>query len=185
MSGQQLLSLQPEDLHHLGIVKLGHQEIILEAVEYLCNFHYDVDRENVQLLALRLSCKAHSLYNELVQSCTEAVTTQTLSDVATIINTVKPLVRWLDGPPFSGQLDYNEKKTRLLKLSLEMATCAQRDRFAENPSKEIKHICAELTNLANYIIQEVTDPMILQPATLDLVTIKKPGDDLVRVRTTI
>ncbi|XP_076238407.1 connector enhancer of ksr [Calliopsis andreniformis] len=180
VSGQQLLSLRPEDLEHLGVLKLGHQEIILEAVEYLRNFHYELDRENLQLLALRLSCQAHSLQNELShQTDSKPVTTQTLSDVASVITAVKPLVRWLDRPPFSGQLEYNDKKAELMKLALEMATCAQRDRFADKPIEEIRTICGQLAKLADYIIQDITDPMILQPASLDLATLKKkPGDDL-------
>lgn len=182
VNGQQLLSLRPEDLEQLGVLKLGHQEIILEAVEYLRNFHYELDRENLQLLALRLSCQAHSLYNELSrQTDSKPVTTQTLSDVASVVMTVKPLVRWLDRPPFSGQLDYNDKKAELMKLALEMATCAQRDRFAEKPIEEIRSTCEQLAKLADYIIQDVADPMILQPVTLDLATLKKkPGDELVR-----
>ncbi|KAF7383643.1 hypothetical protein HZH66_012993 [Vespula vulgaris] len=180
VNGQQLLSLRPEDLEHLGVLKLGHQEIILEAVEYLRNFHYELDRENLQLLALRLSCQAHSLYNELSrQTDSKPVTTQTLSDVASVVMTVKPLVRWLDRPPFSGQLDYNDKKAELMKLALEMATCAQRDRFAEKPIEKIRTTCEQLAKLADYIIQDVADPMILQPVTLDLATLKKrPGDEL-------
>ncbi|EFN72679.1 Connector enhancer of kinase suppressor of ras 3 [Camponotus floridanus] len=180
VNGQQLLSLQPEDLEHLSVLKLGHQEIILEAVEYLRNFHYELDRENLQLLALRLSCQAHSLHNELSrQTDSKPVTTQTLSDVASVVMAVKPLVRWLDRPPFCGQLEYNDKKTELMKLSLEMATCAQRDRFAEKPIEEIRTTCDQLAKLADYIIQDTDDPMILQPASLDLATLKKKsGDDL-------
>ncbi|XP_014468751.1 PREDICTED: uncharacterized protein LOC106741360 isoform X2 [Dinoponera quadriceps] len=180
VNGQQLLSLRPEDLEHLGVLKLGHQEIILEAVEFLRNFHYELDRENLQLLALRLSCQAHSLHNELSrQTDSKPVTTQTLSDVASVVMAVKPLVRWLDRPPFSGQLEYNDKKAELMKLSLEMATCAQRDRFAEKPIEEIRTTCGQLAKLADYIIQDIVDPMILQPASLDLATLKKKsGDDL-------
>nr|XP_012216845.1 PREDICTED: uncharacterized protein LOC105668809 isoform X1 [Linepithema humile] len=180
INGQQLLSLRSEDLEHLGVLKLGHQEIILEAVEYLRNFHFELDRENLQLLALRLSCQAHSLHNELSrQTDSKPVTTQTLSDVASVVMAVKPLVRWLDRSPFSGQLEYNDKKAELMKLSLEMATCAQRDRFAEKPIEEIRTTCGQLARLADYIIQDIADPMILQPASLDLATLKKKsGDDL-------
>ena len=181
VNGQQLLNLRPEDLDQLGVSKLGHQEIILEAVEYLRNFHYELDRENLQLLALRLSCLAHSLFNELSrQTDSQPVSTQTLADVASIVSAVKPLACWLDRPPFSGQLEYNDKKTEILKLSLEMATCAQRDRFAEKPIEEIRTTCGQMAKLADYIIQDIADPMILQPASLDLATLKKrPGDDLV------
>jgi hypothetical protein len=82
--------------------------------------------------------------------------------------------------PFSGQLDYQDRKSDLLKLSLAIATCAQRDRFAERPVEEIRTSCKELARLADSIIQDVMDPLILQPASLDLATLKKrAGDDLV------
>ena len=82
--------------------------------------------------------------------------------------------------PFTGQLDYQDRKSELLKLSLAIATCAQRDRFAERPVEEIRTSCKELARLADSIIQDIMDPLILQPASLDLATLKKrAGDDLV------
>jgi connector enhancer of kinase suppressor of Ras 2 len=82
--------------------------------------------------------------------------------------------------PFTGQLDYQDRKTELLKLSLAIATCAQRDRFAERPVEEIRTSCKELARMADSIIQDIVDPLILQPASLDLATLKKrAGDDLV------
>lgn len=38
VSGHQLLNLRADDLEHLGVITLGHQELILEAVEHLRNF---------------------------------------------------------------------------------------------------------------------------------------------------
>ncbi|XP_036145787.1 uncharacterized protein LOC105839284 isoform X2 [Monomorium pharaonis] len=178
VNGQQLLNLQSQDLEELGVIKLGHQEIILEAVECLKGFHYDLDKENLQLLALRLSSQAHSLHKELCrQRDSESVTTQTLSDVASIMMAVKPLVRWMDYPPFSGHIEYHTKKIELMKISIEMATCAQRDRFAENPVYDIRTTCRQLATLADYIVQEIVDPLILQPASLDLATLKKKSSD--------
>lgn len=82
--------------------------------------------------------------------------------------------------PFTGQLDYQDRKSELLKLSLAIATCAQRDRFAEHPVETIRTSCNELARLADSIIQDIMDPLILQPASLDLATLKKrAGDDLV------
>lgn len=37
VDGQQLLSFGPNDLEHLGVHKIGHQEIILEGIEHLRN----------------------------------------------------------------------------------------------------------------------------------------------------
>lgn len=38
VTGHQLLNFRSDDLEHLGVKCLGHQEIILEAVELLRNF---------------------------------------------------------------------------------------------------------------------------------------------------
>lgn len=38
IDGRQLLNLRPYELEELGITIVGHQEIILEAVEHLKNF---------------------------------------------------------------------------------------------------------------------------------------------------
>lgn len=43
---------------------------------------------------------------------------------------------------------------------------------------QIKKIALLVANLANYIIQDISDPMILQPAMLNLVTIKKKESEL-------
>jgi len=38
VGGQQLLNIRPHELEQLGMQKIGHQEIVLEAVEHLRNF---------------------------------------------------------------------------------------------------------------------------------------------------
>lgn len=38
VDGRQLLGVRPHELEELGILSVGHQEIILEAVEHLKNF---------------------------------------------------------------------------------------------------------------------------------------------------
>ena len=65
VTGQRLLNMTVDDLYKLHVEKLGHQEIILESLELLRNFHYNLDQENLQYICLRLSCKARSLYNEM------------------------------------------------------------------------------------------------------------------------
>lgn len=38
INGQKLLDMQPNDLDKIGVRKIGHQELILEAVDLLRNF---------------------------------------------------------------------------------------------------------------------------------------------------
>lgn len=66
----------------------------------------------------------------------------------------------------------------MLRYGLELATSAQRDRFVENPVKQIKNSALKLSKLADYIIQDISDPMNLQPASLVLVTLKKRESEL-------
>ncbi|XP_023021826.2 connector enhancer of ksr [Leptinotarsa decemlineata] len=180
VTGHQLLNLRADDLEHLGVKMLGHQEIILEAVEHLRNFHFELDKENLQTLALKLSCAANSLYKELllVDDDCSVIQTQVMSDVHNIITTIKPLVYWLDRSPFAGDKDYIDNKMNLLQLGFEMATSAHRGIFSEKPVCIIRKICEKLTKIADYIIQEMMDPMILQPASLDLATLKKKEQEL-------
>lgn len=43
VGGKQLLNIRPYELEQLGMLSIGHQEIVLEAVEYLKNFvSYDL-----------------------------------------------------------------------------------------------------------------------------------------------
>lgn len=66
----------------------------------------------------------------------------------------------------------------MLRLGLELATCAQRDRFVENPVEYVMNSAKKLSKLSEYIIQDITDPMLLQPSYLDIVTFKKKENEL-------
>lgn len=84
--------------------------------------------------------------------------TSILKDITRTISLMKNLVAWLDKPPFYGlffqnksidfslifcifnlgEYRYQEIRTTMLQLGLEMAASAQRDRFVENPVEHVK-----------------------------------------------
>lgn len=75
------------------------------AIIYFINLqHYNLTSETLQSLALKLGCKAQSLFNDLKRVCQdfadtgkkERVSPETLSSVSDIINLVKSLISWLD-----------------------------------------------------------------------------------------
>ena len=68
-------------------------------------------------------------------------------------------------------------RTTLISLSLELATNAQRDTFAEQPLDVIKSCCDKLAILVDRMIQEFTDSLILQPASLDVATVRKRAEE--------
>ena len=59
LTGQDLLNLSINVLYKIHIKKLAYQEIILESLDYLRNFHYNLDREHTQcvIVCLWISCK--------------------------------------------------------------------------------------------------------------------------------
>ncbi|GAB0093263.1 uncharacterized protein DMENIID0001_083420 [Sergentomyia squamirostris] len=179
VGGQELLNIRPYILKKLGMSIISHQEIVLEAVKLLRNFHYNLDKENLQFLALQVASQAWSLHKQLSYSKDKnVIETNILKEVTSTVATIKPLIGWLDRAPFKGQRQFNEIRTQMLRLALEMATCAHRDRFADEPVNQIQTNAEKLAKLADYIIQDISDPMLLQPASLLLVTLKKKESDL-------
>ena len=182
VTGQRLLNMTVDDLYKLHVEKLGHQEIILESLELLRNFHYNLDQENLQYISLRLSCKARSLYNEMSLNFPkvgekQVVTAPVMSSVADVLDSVRLLLSWLGRKPFDLSHTYHAVRTTLISLSLELATNAQRDTFAEQPMDVIRSCCDKLAGLADKVIQDFTDPFILQPASLDVATVKKKPEE--------
>lgn len=108
VKGQQLLNIRPYELEQLGMLTIGPQEIVLEAVEHLRNFHYHLDKENLQFLALKVATTAQCLCNQLAHSDDKSkIETQILSDITRMIATIKPLIGWLDRTPFQGKFMRN------------------------------------------------------------------------------
>ncbi|GFS38694.1 connector enhancer of kinase suppressor of ras 2 [Nephila pilipes] len=185
VNGCQLLTLARDDLTNLNMTKIGHQELVLEAVELLRQLHYNLTSETLQSLALKLGCKAQSLFNDLKRVCQDyadtgkkqRVSVETLSAVSDIINLVKSLISWLDRYPFVGQESYSDVRKTILKLSVELASTAQRDQFAENPHGTIKEICLKLAAQSDKVVQDFNDSLIIQPASLEVSKIKRKADD--------
>lgn len=183
VGGKQLLNIRPYELEQLGMLSIGHQEIVLEAVEYLKNFvcydlywfqtemfdafyqiisqNYNLDKENLQFLALHVASASQSLSKQLKYSDQTKLETQILKDITRTVAALKPLIGWLDRVPFrgttsfwpcsvwiwntyclsclflTGQKQFDELRTRIMQLGLEMATMAMRDRFSVKPVESV------------------------------------------------
>ncbi|XP_050078940.1 uncharacterized protein LOC126565776 [Anopheles maculipalpis] len=178
VGGKQLLNIRPYELEQLGMHVIGHQEIVLEAVENLKNFNYNLDKENLQFLALHVATAAHSLSKQLEFSDQEKLETSVLKDITRTITHLKALIEWLDRAPFRGQKKFDELRKQCMRFGLEVATVAMRDRFSLMPVQAIRQNAKKLESIGEYIIKDIMDPIILQPASLDLVTLKKRESDL-------
>ncbi|KAI8429320.1 hypothetical protein MSG28_007815 [Choristoneura fumiferana] len=183
VGGARLLALRCDQLERLGVRAIGHQELLLEAVDQLRHFvsrlvpdrrlqtQYELPRECVQQLALRVSVCAGGAARALRAQAhgDQRLETQALMDVARAVAAVKTLVCWLER--MVGAAGLRGRAGALLALCLEACTCAQRDRFAEQPARAVAAAARAAAQLADHIVQDVSDPVILQPASLEQVTL--------------
>ena len=108
-----------------------------------------------------------------------SVSTATMTAVADVLDSLWTLMSWLDRPPFNNRPTNNQPdfysgfKKNFCDIGLELATSAQRDTFAENPVRKILDCCTRLDQLSDTLIREVNDPLILQPASLDIATVRR------------
>jgi len=92
------------------------------------------------------------------------------------------MLSWLDKPPYETPIPDEKNPYRVfsqcyVSLGIALATNAQRDTFAENPVEVIKKSCLKLADYSDTLIRDLEDPLILQPATLDIILVKKrPGE---------
>uniref|UniRef100_A0A663MDX2 CNKSR family member 3 n=1 Tax=Athene cunicularia TaxID=194338 RepID=A0A663MDX2_ATHCN len=63
INGEQLLQISHQDLEDLGISRIGHQELVLEAVDLLCALNYGLETDNMKNLVLKLRASSNNLQN--------------------------------------------------------------------------------------------------------------------------
>ncbi|KAK7500180.1 hypothetical protein BaRGS_00008727 [Batillaria attramentaria] len=195
VDGKKLMMLNHADLEKIGINKLGHQELVLEAVDLLRSLRYTLDTENLQSLALQLGCKARNLVAEIQvhqgendqnranmhrgESHRKRLSITVLSYVADLLTTLKTLVFWLDRAPFEGIYDICRLRNSVVKIGLDLVTVTQRESSYVDPQETITKSCRMLIEYCEGLVRDTKDPLVIQPAALELATIrKKQGEEL-------
>ncbi|XP_076466111.1 uncharacterized protein LOC143297590 [Babylonia areolata] len=195
VDGKRLLMLNHYDLEKIGISKLGHQELVLEAVDLLRSLRYTLETENLQSMALQLGCKARNVVAELQSrqgendpNCAnmqshdmprKRLSITVLSYMADMLATLKNLVSWLDRAPFEGIYDICRLRNSVVKLGLEMVTVTQRESSFAEPEEAIIKSCRTLMGCCDGLVQNTKDPLVIQPAALEQATIRKThGEEL-------
>ncbi|XP_048769839.1 CNK3/IPCEF1 fusion protein-like isoform X2 [Ostrea edulis] len=193
INGKKLLILTHHDLEKIGVHKLGHQELILEAIDLLRSLRYDYETENLQSLALQLGCKARGLFNEVQprnlendpnmannsHSKPHQLSVDILSSVADLISMLKCVIQWLDRAPFERIYDMVLLRNTLVKLGIDLISACQKDVNDLNPEEKISTACHMLADYCDGLIVNNTETLLIQPASLEQTTIrKKQGEEL-------
>ncbi|KAM8882065.1 connector enhancer of kinase suppressor of ras 2 isoform 2-T2 [Synchiropus picturatus] len=187
--GERLLRISHAELEELGVSRIGHQELILEAVDLLCALNSGLETESVRTLAHKLGASAKNLQNFISgrrrSSQSESRTSRRLpndllTSVVDLITAAKSLLAWLDRSPFAAVADYSVTRNNVIQLCLELTTIVQQDCTVFETENKILHVCKTLSEVCEHIVCVSSDPLVSQSAHLELVHLTniKPTEGL-------
>ncbi|KAK2825951.1 hypothetical protein Q5P01_020165 [Channa striata] len=195
LTGLDLLQLTFQGLEKLGVQKIGHQELILEAVEKLCSLTYSTGGENLRGLTEKLRAVAHSLQmgiqsrwrlNSYDGGSTTKLPAGVLQVVVELITSAKGLFSLLNRYQLF-QLSGGTSTKNIFNYCKELGDIVhkagparQRDSTVYEKEKDIISICRQLVAVCDEILNSSSDVFLSHTAQLesvDLVPVS-PGDQL-------
>uniref|UniRef100_A0A8C5F035 Connector enhancer of kinase suppressor of ras 2 n=1 Tax=Gopherus evgoodei TaxID=1825980 RepID=A0A8C5F035_9SAUR len=177
INGEQLLHITHQELEELGVTRIGHQELILEAVDLLCALNYGLETENLRTLSHKLNASAKNLQNFITSRrrsghydgrASRRLPNDFLTSVVDLIGAAKNLLAWLDRSPFVSVTEYSLLKNNIVQLCLELTTIVQQVRT--EMCHLIRRICCKtLSGICDHIISLSSDSLVSQSAHLEVV----------------
>ncbi|XP_072545011.1 connector enhancer of kinase suppressor of ras 1 [Salminus brasiliensis] len=188
LGGEDLLQLSSHRLETLGVHKIGHQELILEAVEKLCSLTYSMCGETLRSVTEKLRAVAHSLQMGVQgrwrvntydgQSATQ-LPAQVLQVVVELITAAKGLFYLLQRYQCTEFIGYSSSKN-IITLCTDLGTIVHKDITVFEKEKDIIAISRQLVAICDEIFTGVPEAVLTHNAQLhsvDLVPIS-PGEQL-------
>uniref|UniRef100_A0A096LUC6 Si:ch211-26b3.4 n=1 Tax=Poecilia formosa TaxID=48698 RepID=A0A096LUC6_POEFO len=178
IGGEQLLHITHQELEELGVTRIGHQELILEAVDLLCALNYGLETENLRTLSHKLNASAKNLQNFILGRrrgghydgrASRRLPNDFLTSVVDLIGAAKNLLAWLDRSPFASVTEYSLLKNNIVQLCLELTTIVQQDCTVYETENKILHVCKTLAGICDHIISLSSDSLVSQSAHLEVV----------------
>ncbi|KAF7707187.1 connector enhancer of kinase suppressor of ras 2-like isoform X2 [Silurus meridionalis] len=176
--GEQLLHITHQELEELGVTRIGHQELILEAVDLLSALNYGLETENLRTLSHKLSASAKNLQIYIISRrrgghydgrASRRLPNDFLTSVVDLIGAAKTLLAWLDRSPFVNVTEYSLLKNNIVQLCLELTTIVQQDCTVFETENKILHVCKTLSGICDHIISLSSDSLVSQSAHLEVV----------------
>lgn len=189
INGAQLLQISHQDLEELGIARIGHQELVLEAVDLLCALNYGLETDNMKNLVLKLRASSNNLQNYISSrrkssnyggNTSRKPPNEFLTSVVELIGAAKALLTWLDRTPFTGITDFSTTKNKIIQLCLDLTTTVQKDCTVAEMEDKVLSVSKILNGICDKTIRSTTDPLMSQGACLEEVHLTniKPGEGL-------
>ncbi|KAJ7989246.1 hypothetical protein DPEC_G00317500 [Dallia pectoralis] len=188
VTGVDLLQLSPQDLERLGVHKIGHQELILEAVEKLCTLTYGIGGENLRCLTEKLRVVSKSMTmgiqirwrtNTYDGRSETKLPASILQVVLELITSAKGLFSLLNRHQFSQLSGFTASKN-IISYCKELGATIHKDSTVYEKEKDIISICRQLVAVCDEILTCSPEDLLTHTAQLESVDLVRvsPGDQL-------
>lgn len=186
LSGSDLLQLSSSRLENIGVHKIGHQELILEAVEKLCALTYSVGGDSLRSLTEKLRAVAHTLQMSIqgrwrvnsndAQSATN-LPQHVLQAVVDVIIASNGLVSVLNRYQFEQQTGYTAN-VKVAALCKDLDTTVHKETAVFEKEKDIISVCRQLVAVCDEILTVSPLPLLTHTTQLESVDLvpASPGD---------
>ncbi|XP_066575732.1 connector enhancer of kinase suppressor of ras 3 [Amia ocellicauda] len=189
IDGEQLLKISHQDLEELRVARIGHQELVLEAVDLLCALNYGLETDNLKNLVVRMRASANNLQNATASrrkspaydgDTSRKPPNEFLTSVVELIGSAKAFLAWLDRTPLTGISDFTATKNRIIQLCLDLTTTVQQDCTVYEMEEKILEVSKVLNGICDQTMRTTSDHLMSQCACLEEVQLKdiKPGEGL-------
>ncbi|XP_069463850.1 connector enhancer of kinase suppressor of ras 3 isoform X1 [Ambystoma mexicanum] len=189
INGEQLLQITHQDLEELGVARIGHQELVLEAVDLLCALNYGLETDNMKNLVLKLRASSNNLQNYISSrrkndtydgNSSRKAPNEFLTSVVELIGASKALLAWMDRTPFSGITDFSATKNKIIQLCLDLTTTVQQECTVAEMEDKVLSVSKVMNGICEKTMQFSRDPLMSQCACLEEVHLTniKPGEGL-------
>ncbi|CAH1228626.1 CNKSR3 [Branchiostoma lanceolatum] len=185
VTGDQLLNLSHRDMDRLNITKLGHQELILEAVDLLCALNFGLENETLQSLTVALGLNVENLDMAMTVRNQQSILVglagprdnyklppDILRAICDVLSAAKAVVSWLDRTPFVQMMNYIAIRNRIVRICLGFTSSIHKDPNKRDAEETVVPLCKELAMLSQSLQQSVKDdPQVCHPARVEVVTL--------------
>ncbi|XP_024912527.1 connector enhancer of kinase suppressor of ras 3-like isoform X1 [Cynoglossus semilaevis] len=201
VDGEKLLRMSHQELLSLGMSRVGHQEVLLEAVDLLCALvsdsptftvqtstdQYRPAQVNLKTLVGKMRVADHNLSGAVSQhrknpsyssKNSHQPSNQFLTAVVELISAAKSLLGWMDRTPLTN--DFTFTKSTIIQLCLELTSTVQKDCSVYEMEEKILEVSRALTCICEKTVQTTSDPSKNEMACLEEVHITnvRPGEGL-------
>lgn len=188
LSGRDLLHLGAQDLQRLGVHKLGHQELLLDAVEKLCSLTYGLSGESLRGLTEKLQALTSTLQmgiqgrwrrNSYDGRSTTKLPVGVLQVVVELLVSAKGLFSLLNRYQFF-KLSEDSSTKDIFTSCRTLGEIVHNDNTVYEKEKDIVSVCRQLLSVCDDILKSSSELLLSHTAELESVHLvpATPGDCL-------